>query len=144
MKKALMDLTRSTALVLVFACSPFFAWSLSVIHSDLTIRFPENRSEVAPDDVQRLRRAACDAIQNQGPVTVEGYASRHEAQPDQLARRRADEVASVLMQAGVDRDHLKVTAFGARLPVASEDDPRGAAKNRRVDVSAGPVNSQKC
>jgi len=135
---------QSMVLALLSACLPLLAWSLSVVHSDLTIRFPENGSRVAPDDLQRLRKAACNAMQNQGPVTVEGYASLHEAQPEQLAKRRADEVARVLAQAGVDRSHLQVAAFGARLPVASEEDAQGAAKNRRVDVSAGPINSQKC
>jgi len=135
---------QPTVAALLFACLPLVASPLSVVQADLTIRFPGNDSKVAPDDVHRLRKAACNAIQNKGPVTIEGYASAHEAQPEQLARQRADEVAGVLVQAGVDSSRLQVSAFGARLPVASESDAQGAAKNRRVDVSAGPINSQKC
>lgn len=139
-----MTLTRSIVLVLLGACVPLLAWPVSVIYSEPTVRFTENSSEVAPEDVKLLRRAACSAIQNKGSVTVEGYASVHEAHPAELARRRADAVANVLLQAGVDANHLTVTAFGAGRPAASEKDAVGAAKNRRVDVSAGPVGSQKC
>ncbi len=52
----------------------------------------------------------------------------------QIARVRADDVASVLVELGLPVAKLEVRAHGDRYPVASNRTKQGQAKNRRVTV----------
>ncbi|RSZ44333.1 OmpA family protein [Variovorax sp. 553] len=140
------DLIRTTTLILLAVCFPILTWSMSIIYAQPTVRFAENDSKIeSQKDLLKLRLAACAAIGNREPVIIEGHASRHEAHPEQLAKRRADAVADVMVQFGADRSQLRVVAFGAHKPLAPEEHPAGQAKNRRVDVDAGVAgDSQEC
>ncbi|MEJ2765329.1 OmpA family protein [Photobacterium sp. MCCC 1A19761] len=52
----------------------------------------------------------------------------------QIARVRADDVASVLEEAGVDHALIETRAHGDRYPVANNQTEQGQAKNRRVTI----------
>ncbi|PJC86439.1 OmpA family protein [Vibrio sp. HA2012] len=52
----------------------------------------------------------------------------------QISRVRADDVASILHEAGVHSELIEVRSHGARYPVASNDSEQGKAKNRRVTI----------
>lgn len=52
----------------------------------------------------------------------------------QIARVRADDVASILEEAGVSHRLIETRAHGARYPVASNQTSQGQAKNRRVTI----------
>lgn len=75
-------------------------------------------------------------------VAVEGHADSIGSQAfnQRLSERRAEAVALALEHHGVNRHRLTTKGFGERYPVASNthpdgsDNPRGRAKNRRVEV----------
>lgn len=53
-----------------------------------------------------------------------------------LSERRADTVIRYLDSKGIKRQNLKAGAFGESKPVASNDNPQGRARNRRVELQA--------
>lgn len=52
----------------------------------------------------------------------------------ELSQSRADAVAMLLIQRGIDARRLAAIGFGARFPVANEIDAAGRERNRRVEV----------
>jgi outer membrane protein OmpA-like peptidoglycan-associated protein len=64
-------------------------------------------------------------------LIVRGHADPSEADPDGLAKRRAEAVAVVLMQHGVRKAELDVRSYGASLLLTR--DAAQAEQNRRVD-----------
>lgn len=64
-------------------------------------------------------------------LIVRGHASASEADPESLARQRAEAVAEALIGLGVDRREIEVRNYGSSLPISS--DPDEAALNCRVD-----------
>lgn len=69
--------------------------------------------------------------QYKAKLIIRGHASADEANPEPLARQRAEAVAAALIDLGVDRRHIEVRSYGATLPITN--DPAEAALNRRVD-----------
>ncbi|MAL97577.1 MAG: hypothetical protein CL583_03910 [Alteromonadaceae bacterium] len=69
-------------------------------------------------------------------VKVEGYtdSTGSEAYNQQLSERRAQAVKDVLMNNGVASDRVEVQGYGEAYPVASNDDPSGRQRNRRVEI----------
>ncbi len=51
-----------------------------------------------------------------------------------LSRRRAEAVLRLLMAFGAPANRVEIEALGAADPVAGDDNPRGWAKNRRVQL----------
>jgi outer membrane protein OmpA-like peptidoglycan-associated protein len=56
-----------------------------------------------------------------------------------LSERRAASVASYLKSKGVLDERINAKGFGKTRPVASNDNPEGRAKNRRVEIVLTPV-----
>lgn len=56
----------------------------------------------------------------------------------ELSAQRALTVTRALIETGVPADAIFAAAFGAQQPVASNDDPRGRARNRRVEMAPVP------
>jgi len=52
----------------------------------------------------------------------------------ELSLWRAKTVASKLMESGLDPRRIRVTGYGETRPVASNETPKGRAKNRRVEI----------
>jgi outer membrane protein OmpA-like peptidoglycan-associated protein len=57
----------------------------------------------------------------------------------QLSQNRAQAVASVLTQKGVEPVRLVVRGYGEQYPIASNDTASGRAQNRRVEIALSPV-----
>lgn len=56
-----------------------------------------------------------------------------------LAQRRAQSVASVLINSGVAAQRVRVTGMGENQPVATNQTPEGRAQNRRVELVITPT-----
>ncbi len=69
-------------------------------------------------------------------VRIEGYTDSTGARPDnlQLSRARAQAVADVLVDLGIDEKRIQVEGYGDQYPVEVNASERGRAKNRRVEI----------
>lgn len=109
-----------------------------VVIRSMTVLFPNGTAVIAPMYRTRLERFAAQAKAERGAVVqVEGYASAvgSEALNQQLSKRRADAVTSVLQQSGVTPTDLAYpAAMGTTGQVASNRTAGGQAQNRRAVV----------
>jgi len=95
-------------------------------------------------DAKRTVRDIADVLHRSAhgrQVSIEGHtdAIGSQAYNQRLSQLRAESVADALVSAGVHRRRLHARGFGKSRPVApntvhGRDDPRGRAKNRRVEV----------
>lgn len=69
-------------------------------------------------------------------VRIEGYSDGHgDAQENlELSRARAQTVADVLVDLGIDSQRISVKGFGEAHPLADNASSRGRAQNRRVEI----------
>ncbi|MDR0660925.1 MAG: DUF5723 family protein [Prevotellaceae bacterium] len=69
-------------------------------------------------------------------ATIEGHADSvgSDATNDALSQRRADRIASYLIEQGVDTWRISTTAYGSHRPFAANLTNAGKAKNRRVEI----------
>lgn len=69
-------------------------------------------------------------------VRIEGYtdSSGDDAQNLELSRARAQAVADVLTDLGIDVKRISVTGLGDSFPVAENASVKGRAQNRRVEI----------
>lgn len=56
----------------------------------------------------------------------------------ELSERRANRVASYLVQSKIQHGRIQARGFGERYPVASNDNEMGRSQNRRVEISIRP------
>lgn len=57
----------------------------------------------------------------------------------QLSERRAQSVANVLINRGVQRERIVAYGFGETQPIADNNTPQGRAANRRVEIRVTPI-----
>ncbi|VVE66867.1 membrane protein [Pandoraea captiosa] len=88
----------------------------------------------ARDTVLRIGRTLVKVGLN--AVRVYGYTDSvgSDAYNEQLSARRADAVAGVLADAGMQRAGIQTIGAGKRNPVADNSTPAGRAQNRRVAI----------
>ncbi|KAF1051814.1 MAG: putative lipoprotein YiaD [Stenotrophomonas maltophilia] len=69
-------------------------------------------------------------------IRIEGYTDNQgdEQQNQDLSRARAQSVADVLSDLGVDAGRVQVQGFGEAYPVADNASSLGRAQNRRVEI----------
>lgn len=69
-------------------------------------------------------------------IRIEGYtdSTGYEQENFQLSKDRAQSVADVIADMGVDDARIQVEGFGAQFPVDVNASERGKAKNRRVEI----------
>ena len=69
-------------------------------------------------------------------VRIEGYTDgRGDARENlELSRARAQTVADVLVDLGIDSQRISVEGYGEAHPVAENASSRGRAQNRRVEI----------
>jgi outer membrane protein OmpA-like peptidoglycan-associated protein len=69
-------------------------------------------------------------------VRIEGYTDSTGGKQDnlKLSRDRAQSVANVLMDLGIDDKRIKVEGYGDEYPVDVNASERGRAQNRRVEI----------
>lgn len=58
-----------------------------------------------------------------------------------LSERRAESVANVLRNQGVDNRRLIVSGYGPNQPIASNSTPQGREQNRRVELTLSPLTA---
>ena len=77
-------------------------------------------------------------------IRVEGYSDNmgEEADNLQLSIERAQSIADVLVDLGVDSQRITVQGFGEAYPVADNASTRGRAQNRRVEIVFSDQNGQ--
>jgi outer membrane protein OmpA-like peptidoglycan-associated protein len=101
------------------------------------ISFDTNRADIKPNFRPILDRFATTLQENPGTyVTIIGHTdSTGGDQINQpLSLDRASHARDYLAARGIDPNRITVEGRAAREPVASNDDPSGRARNRRVEI----------
>ena len=101
------------------------------------VLFDTGRATLKPGAVAVLDRLAAYLQANpQTRLLIEGHtdSTGSEATNEVLSQRRADAVASALIERGVSAQNLRAVGKGESLPVASNDTAAGRQQNRRVEV----------
>jgi len=110
--------------------------------ADRAVLFAPGSAELSPDAKARLDDIARSLRANaQGrSIVIEGYSddSGAESANVDLSRRRADAVADYLAASGIARERFTKRGLGSRNPVSREDNDRGRALNRRVEILIQP------
>ncbi len=105
---------------------------------NIAVYFRTDSSELQADARQRLRRIASQLHEyEQIRLHVAGYADRRGDQDynQRLSRRRAEAVADLMQQAGIDADRIHVEAHGqSRAQATPEDDLEAYMFDRRVNI----------
>ena len=101
------------------------------------VLFDTGRATLKPGGIAVLERLAAYMQSNpQTRLVVEGHtdSTGSQATNDELSQRRADTVASALIQRGVSAANLQAVGKGPTLPVASNATAEGRQQNRRVEI----------
>jgi OmpA-OmpF porin, OOP family len=103
------------------------------------VGFAPERSALSPND-RALVAHLVDALVRHDiqRLRVEGHADSQESRgrAEALSRARAQSVASLLVEAGIDPARIEVVGHGDARPVAPNLTPRGRELNRRVEFTA--------
>lgn len=110
------------------------------------VTFDTDSATVKPglrDEIDRIAR-----IMQQYPrtrVLVEGHTdSTGTVQYNQqLSERRAESVATLLQQSGVNPSRIRTIGYGSSQPAANNNTPEGRARNRRVEIKVDPMTQQQ-
>jgi outer membrane protein OmpA-like peptidoglycan-associated protein len=72
-------------------------------------------------------------------IVIEGFTDNHgSARANQrLSERRAQVVRDALVKHGIDAERIAARGLGEAYPVASNQDPNGRSRNRRVEILIG-------
>lgn len=104
------------------------------------VLFQFNSSYLSPGGRSKVQQIA-SIVRRQASarrLSVEGHASFERADQEryneQLSQRRAETVASQLVEDGIDRNQIQAQGFGTRFPLAPNDTAAGREQNRRVEV----------
>jgi outer membrane protein OmpA-like peptidoglycan-associated protein len=114
-----------------------------VVRMPQEILFPVSGSDVTPAlraDLlvlaDNLNRYPNSIVTVTGHTDSTGSAAYNQA----LSERRAESVAAVLRQGGVNPARIRTVGAGENQPIASNLTPEGRAQNRRVDITITPLN----
>jgi outer membrane protein OmpA-like peptidoglycan-associated protein len=113
-----------------------------IMASDVT--FDVDSDQVKPQFYQTLAAVGEVLTEfNKSTIEVSGHTdSTGSAQYNQdLSYRRANAVAYVLAQNGVMQQRMYVIGLGESRPIASNANPGGRARNRRVEIQIIPLTS---
>lgn len=110
--------------------------------SDIT--FDVNQSAVKPQFRDTLYNVA-QTLREYESTTIDVAGHADSTGPDDynmaLSQRRADSVASILTQNGVNPVRIVAVGFGETRPIADNATAEGRAKNRRVEIKLRGVTS---
>jgi OmpA-OmpF porin, OOP family len=101
------------------------------------VLFDTGQSTLKPGAVATLDRLASFMQSNpQTRLVIEGHTDSTGSVSfnDELSQRRADAVATALIERGVPASSLRATGKGESLPVASNATAAGRQQNRRVEI----------
>jgi outer membrane protein OmpA-like peptidoglycan-associated protein len=101
------------------------------------VLFDTGKAELKPGAERAIDKLTSFLSENpERKVQVEGFTDAQG--PDdynrQLSQRRADAVATAIMQRGIQAERVRARGYGEEFPVASNDSPASRQRNRRVEV----------
>ena len=111
------------------------------------ILFPTGSAELDAQGRDVLTRVSSELAKAGHRIEVEGHTDnvpirgtlvRTYPSNWELAGARAASVVRLFEEKGVDRSEMAAVSFGEMRPVASNDDPDGRAKNRRIEIRLLP------
>jgi chemotaxis protein MotB len=103
------------------------------------ILFPSGSASLNASGQAVLRKVGRRLLELPHSIVVEGHTdnvpvARRYPSNWELAAARASSVVRLLADLGVEPDRLKVVSRGEFMPIASNDDAEGRAKNRRIEI----------
>ncbi len=95
----------------------------------------------AYNDIDRIAQVMAQYPQT--TITVEGHtdSTGSRANNQALSERRAQSVASLLSQRGVEYSRITTVGYGQDRPIASNNDAGGRQLNRRVEIRIRPTST---
>lgn len=108
--------------------------------------FALNSTTLKPENINKLDELV--QLLNDYPqssVNIVGYtdASGAAEYNQALSEKRAQSVADVLIEQGIDPTRIGVSGEGENNPIASNETKEGRAENRRVDITVPPFEFQE-
>jgi len=110
------------------------------VEINASVLFAVGDAKLEPAAVKALRAVADVLAETEFPVTVEGHTDPTPIKTSQfpsnweLSGARAASVVRLFIDAGVGPQRLTATGYGEQRPIASNDNPDGRARNRRVTI----------
>ena len=115
----------------------FGATDIVAILNHSVINFPSGGAEVPATALDFLAKAAAGLKKLPASYVFEiaGYTDNtgDAAANLALSQKRAEAIRDVLVKAGVPADMLVAKGYGSADPIASNDDPQGRRRNRRIE-----------
>jgi len=111
------------------------------VEINASVLFDPGDARLTPESTEALRAVATLLRNDSHNVQVEGHTDnqpiRNVLFPSnwELSAVRASSVVRLFIDAGVAAERLTAVGYSANVPVASNDDPIGRARNRRVAVT---------
>lgn len=109
----------------------------------ITLAYAEADGEVPESALAQVESLlARPALAEGGCILVTGHTDSRgsDAQNIKVSKRRASQIAALLVEKGVEEQRIRTIAMGERRPVApnarpdGSDDPEGRGRNRRVTI----------
>ena len=128
--------------------SPVVEEALSPL--ERTVNFPEGGSKLDASAQATLDDVIASSQSAEGwPIMLRGHSDSAGSDEANLraSRRRAEAVATYLIDHGVEAQRISIVALGEQRPVAPNahldgtPDEAGRARNRRVDLEIAPLKS---
>lgn len=101
------------------------------------VLFDTGRAELKPGATRAIDKLSSFLEENpERKVQIEGFTDSQGTDDYnlQLSQRRADAVASAIIQRGVEAQRVRALGYGEEFPVASNDNAGSRQRNRRVEV----------
>ena len=116
----------------------------------LTVSFKMGGTEITPEEKAAVEKFAAIIAGKDGKILVDGHSDNVPVSNPETRRlygdnlglslARAAAVARVMADAGVPPPSMTVRGFDSNVPVASNYDAEGRAKNRRVEIIFLPAS----
>ncbi len=117
-----------------------------IVLDEAVLHFANNKAELGADATAAIQKVAdgLKAYKGDYSLEVNGHTSSlgGKALNKALAKRRADAVAKVLVDAGIPAAKVSTVGVGPDKPIADNATKEGQAKNRRVEIDV-KVNDGK-
>lgn len=102
------------------------------------IHFPYNSTRKEDNEAidEYISRLARELVSGGNTVTLTGHTDNvgDAKTNEKFALRRAKNIRDILIAKGVNKKQIITKSAGERKPVATNDNPRGRYKNRRVEI----------
>lgn len=109
-----------------------------IVLDEAVLHFANGKADLSPAATEAIRKVADGLKAYPGDYTLEvsGHTSSvgGKALNKALAKRRADAVAKVLVDAGIPAAKVTTVGVGPDKPIADNKTKEGQAKNRRVEI----------